>query len=749
MAATSYNPVAEGYRAEARALEEFVQEELRTHHTAHLRKLSTFIRRYLSPLAVGDLFRNRALPSLLGMHRVDWIAALVLDMRGFVRQVDRSEREQHVDDMARLLHDLFSQIVDHAFSNRGLASEFAGDSAVIIFGFPHAELTGARPDGEQERRLAVRRAVNTAMRIHELTTRLSRDGPPLAIGMGIAAGGPAWIGDITRHGPPAPEARRWRDELTTISSVINMAARAEEVSKRHGGAGDPTLPAPPDAPPQPMIVIDQRVHDALVASRGGGPDPIAADGGPLAVRDLGWLPVAGMGREEHLYHLLHADPGLLDCAVPIRDADRALVDWLCGYLDGADERDVVAKVQRSLSEVGHIVAASAEPNEEAIFERIVATFRAERATLYQMDHDTEELVVVISRGPDPFPAGKRLPLEGIAGEVARTGRSYDSSDLRQDPTWLTTGRPGFEPEFYTDIRSMLCVPLKAGDQVLGVVQVMDPDTGAFRLGDLAALEAFAALATVAVRVRQEALNRQRQAVATSTLDNLGVMTGMLTHNLTNKLTMIEARARLNLAEDDPARKWIVTAAEEALDMMESARQPAAGGLATTLDLRPWLPRALAALREELLGAGRRLDGLTDVELTWDLAEGPLVVSLPAGDLEFILRNLVENAIRAIDGRGGGHGRVQVALTSQQDHTGAWCRLVVADDGRGILPEHLDQIFVPLFTTRPEGTLGGFGFGLYYVKLLVDKHGGRIAVHSEPGAGARFTIRFPLAAGGSG
>src|SRR4030095_120234 len=103
--------------------------ELRTHHTAHLTKLSTFIRRYLSPLAVGDLFRNRTLPSLLRMPQVPHIAALALDMRGFVGQIDRSEREQHVDDMARLLHDLFSQIIEHAFSNRGLATEVAGDSA--------------------------------------------------------------------------------------------------------------------------------------------------------------------------------------------------------------------------------------------------------------------------------------------------------------------------------------------------------------------------------------------------------------------------------------------------------------------------------------------------------------------------------------------------------------------------------------------------------------------------------------------
>ncbi|HKE98663.1 MAG TPA: ATP-binding protein [Actinomycetes bacterium] len=742
--AASYNPVAEGYRAEVRALDEFVQAELQTHHTTHLTKLSTFIRRYLSPLAVGDLFRHRTLPSLLEMHRVPRIAALVLDMRGFVRQIDRSEREQHVDDMARLLHDLFAQIIEFAFSNRGLASEFAGDSAVVIFGFPHAELTGAEPDEDEDSRLAIRRAVNTAMRIHELTTRLSSNGPRLEIGMGIAAGGPAWIGDITRHGAPLPEAQRWRDELTTISSVINMAARAEEVSKQHGDG--PSLPEPLAATPDaPMIVVDQQVRDALVALQGGP----GSTGGPLAVHDLGWLPMPGMGREEHLYQLLHVDGGLLECAVPIRDADRALVDWLCNYLDGADERDVVTKVQRSLSEVGHIVAASAEPNEEAIFERIVSTFHAERATLYQVDPDTEELVVVISRGPDPFPAGKRLPMDGIAGQVARTGQSYDSTDLHEDPTWLTPGKPGFEPEFYTDIRSMICVPLKTGDQVLGVVQVMDPGTGAFRAGDLAALEAFAALATVAVRVRQEALDRQRQAVATSTLDNLGVLTGMLTHNLTNKITMIEARARLNLPEDDPARRWIVTAAEEALDMMESARQPAAGGLPTTLDMRPWLLSALTALREELLGEGRRLDGLPGVELSWTTADRPLVVSLPASDLEFILRNLVENAIRAIDGRGGARrGRVHVELSPVEEQARAWSRLVVSDDGKGIPPEHLEHIFQPLFTTRPEGTLGGFGFGLYYVKLLVDKFGGDIAVHSEAGDGARFTIRFPLVASGA-
>jgi two-component system sensor histidine kinase HydH len=66
---------------------------------------------------------------------------------------------------------------------------------------------------------------------------------------------------------------------------------------------------------------------------------------------------------------------------------------------------------------------------------------------------------------------------------------------------------------------------------------------------------------------------------------------------------------------------------------------------------------------------------------------------------------------------------------------------VEDSGQGISSEDLPRIFDPFFTTKAGGT----GLGLAIVHRVVDGHGGRIAVRSEPGRGSTFSVALPIAA----
>ena len=62
---------------------------------------------------------------------------------------------------------------------------------------------------------------------------------------------------------------------------------------------------------------------------------------------------------------------------------------------------------------------------------------------------------------------------------------------------------------------------------------------------------------------------------------------------------------------------------------------------------------------------------------------------------------------------------------------AWrCTITVRDNGKGILPEVQDKIFVPFFTTKTAGS----GIGLSLCKQIMNQHGGNITVYSEPGKG---------------
>ena len=100
--------------------------------------------------------------------------------------------------------------------------------------------------------------------------------------------------------------------------------------------------------------------------------------------------------------------------------------------------------------------------------------------------------------------------------------------------------------------------------------------------------------------------------------------------------------------------------------------------------------------------------------------------------EQVFRNLLSNAIRYRRE----HGAAE--RVSATDAAECW-HFVVADNGPGIPPWQHERIWQLFQTTRPRD---GSGIGLALVKRLVDLHGGRVWVESEPDAGARFHVLWP-------
>jgi signal transduction histidine kinase len=103
-------------------------------------------------------------------------------------------------------------------------------------------------------------------------------------------------------------------------------------------------------------------------------------------------------------------------------------------------------------------------------------------------------------------------------------------------------------------------------------------------------------------------------------------------------------------------------------------------------------------------------------------------------------NLIVNAAHAIHdaGRDVSTGRIGVKTRVRSDSV----EVEITDNGCGIPEENLEKIFDPFFTTKEVGR--GTGQGLAIARsIVVDKHGGTIDVHSEPGTGTRFVIGLPL------
>ena len=109
------------------------------------------------------------------------------------------------------------------------------------------------------------------------------------------------------------------------------------------------------------------------------------------------------------------------------------------------------------------------------------------------------------------------------------------------------------------------------------------------------------------------------------------------------------------------------------------------------------------------------------------------VKVRPGSVEQVLLNLVTNAEQAI----GPHGKI---LIEMQDDPGAKGVIVsVHDDGPGIAPADLENIFHPFFTTKAEGT----GLGLAISRQIIREYGGQLSVRSEQGRGATFRIWLPV------
>ena len=101
-------------------------------------------------------------------------------------------------------------------------------------------------------------------------------------------------------------------------------------------------------------------------------------------------------------------------------------------------------------------------------------------------------------------------------------------------------------------------------------------------------------------------------------------------------------------------------------------------------------------------------------------------------------NLVTNACHAVGSEGRAGGRIVIA--TQAIAGGRRVRIVIEDTGHGILPEHIEQVFAPFFTTKGQGR--GTGLGLSIVRNIVDAHGGSIKVESCAPGGTKFTLELP-------
>lgn len=170
------------------------------------------------------------------------------------------------------------------------------------------------------------------------------------------------------------------------------------------------------------------------------------------------------------------------------------------------------------------------------------------------------------------------------------------------------------------------------------------------------------------------------------------------------------------------------------DLMVLARveTTGAGASGDRVDMEEVVDSVELALDELIVGKSIRLEVMLDDAARWFPAS--------ARSMEYILRNLVDNAVKYTDAG----GEVTIRTSAPDSSTVA---LEVSDTGRGIEPHHLARIFERFYRVDSGRSrdLGGTGLGLAIVKNFVTSLGGQVLVESEVGEGTTFRVVLPVKA----
>jgi putative PEP-CTERM system histidine kinase len=299
---------------------------------------------------------------------------------------------------------------------------------------------------------------------------------------------------------------------------------------------------------------------------------------------------------------------------------------------------------------------------------------------------------------------------------------FDLEKVRED--WAGTLRWISSTQFRKG-GNRICVPLMAGDRLLGVTILADRVNGTPY-----SMEEWDLLKCVGDQIAAGLLNLRlaEELMLAKQLEAFQTMSAFFVHDLKNVGSSLSLMLQnLPVHFDDPG-----------------FRKDALRGIAASADRINHLISRLSVLRNKfelkpvetdlnqlVVEALERVSWVSEVELVRELHPLPKILADPE-QLQSVVTNLLLNAQDVV----GEAGQVRVT-TSRQDGQAV---LAIVDNGCGMSPEFLrGSLFRPFHTTKKKG----LGIGLFQSRMIVEAHRGSIQVESEPGKGSTFRVHLPL------
>jgi PAS domain S-box-containing protein len=248
----------------------------------------------------------------------------------------------------------------------------------------------------------------------------------------------------------------------------------------------------------------------------------------------------------------------------------------------------------------------------------------------------------------------------------------------------------------------------------------------------------------------EQMHLEQQIQQSQKMESIGTLAGGIAHDFNNILTLIIGYTQMTQLEfPKESQNWqdlqeVLLAAYRATDL---ARQILSFSRQTEKAIQP--VRVQDIIRESLKLLRPSIPSTITILESIDQQCQPVMAD--PTQMHQILMNLCTNAYYAMRNSGG-----TLAITLSEIavnpgdivgninvRKGEYLHLEVSDTGTGIMPEVLDRIFEPYYTTKPKGE--GTGLGLAVVHGIVTGHRGDITVYSEIGKGTTFNVYLPVTA----